>query len=73
MDLGWTQPDSHGGGRTAQFEQSLAEAKAWCAQRLGRMEFQDHTLVCWVPLELVPFAQMGIDANPEECIRWAEE
>jgi hypothetical protein len=37
------------------------------------VEFRDRTLVCWVPVELVPLAEMGIDANPEQCIRWAEE
>jgi hypothetical protein len=29
-------------------------------------------LICWVPSVLVPLAQDGIDANPVECIRWAD-
>ena len=31
----------------------------------------NRTLVSWVPPVLVEAAQMGIDANPESCIRWA--
>jgi hypothetical protein len=34
--------------------------------------FSDGSLLSWVPNLLVPLAQEGIDANPEECIRWAE-
>jgi hypothetical protein len=29
-------------------------------------------LISWVPADLVPIAQEGIDANPVECIRWAD-
>ena len=28
-------------------------------------------LICWVPAVLIPLAQIGIDANPVDCIRWA--
>ncbi len=31
----------------------------------------NRTLVSWVPPVLVEAAQIGIDANPENCIRWA--
>lgn len=34
--------------------------------------FSDQTLVTWVPTELIDTAQMGIDANPEACIRWVD-
>ncbi len=34
--------------------------------------FSNHTLVSWVPPVLIDAAQMGIDVNPEECIRWAD-
>src|ERR1035438_8049104 len=27
-------------------------------------------LICWVPAALIPLAQIGIDANPVDCIRW---
>ena len=33
--------------------------------------FSDWTLVSWVPPTLIEAVQMGIDANPEDCIRWA--
>jgi hypothetical protein len=33
--------------------------------------FSDWTLVSWVPPSLIAAVQMGIDANPENCIRWA--
>src|SRR5215470_18352450 len=36
------------------------------------VEFVDRTLVCWIPTTLVDAAQMGIDVNPEGCIRWAD-
>lgn len=32
--------------------------------------YSDRTLLSWVPGELVPLVQLGIDVNPEECIRW---
>jgi hypothetical protein len=35
------------------------------------VSFEDRTLSCWVPNLLVDRAQMGIDMNPEGCIRWA--
>jgi hypothetical protein len=35
------------------------------------VHFSERTLVSWVPPVLVNAAQMGIDANPEGCIRWA--
>jgi hypothetical protein len=34
--------------------------------------FADETLISWVPPVLTVAAQMGIDANPEGCIRWAD-
>lgn len=36
------------------------------------VSFSERTLVSWVPPALIDVAQMGIDVNPEECIRWAE-
>jgi hypothetical protein len=35
------------------------------------VDFSKETLVSWVPPDLVEAAQMGIDVNPEGCIRWA--
>ena len=35
------------------------------------VDFVDRAIVCWVPTVLVDAVQMGIDVNPEECIRWA--
>jgi hypothetical protein len=35
------------------------------------IDFSEGTLVSWVPPALLDVAQMGIDTNPEECIRWA--
>jgi hypothetical protein len=35
------------------------------------VSFSDWTLVSWVPPTLIEAVQMGIDANPENCIRWA--
>jgi hypothetical protein len=32
----------------------------------------DRTLMSWVPEILLPLAQAGIDANPVECIKWAD-
>ena len=34
--------------------------------------FSNGTLVSWIPPALVDVAAMGIFANPEECIRWAD-
>src|SRR5215469_4272277 len=36
------------------------------------VDFSERTLVSWVAPALVDVAQMGIDVNPEECIRWAQ-
>jgi hypothetical protein len=36
------------------------------------IEFSEGTLVSWVTPGLLDIAQMGIYANPEECIRWAK-
>jgi hypothetical protein len=36
------------------------------------VDFSEGTLVTWVPPALLDVAQMGISANPEECIRWAK-
>ena len=36
----------------------------WCS-------YDNDTLTSWVPEILVPLAQLGIDANPEQCICWA--
>jgi hypothetical protein len=33
---------------------------------------KESTIFCWVPLLLISDAQAGIDANPVDCIRWAE-
>jgi len=35
------------------------------------VSFYEGVLLCWVPAPLIEAAQMGIDANPEECIRWS--
>jgi hypothetical protein len=35
------------------------------------VDFSQETLVTWVPPVLVEAAQLGIDVNPEGCIRWA--
>jgi hypothetical protein len=35
------------------------------------VDFSERTLVSWVPSTLLEAAQMGIDMNPEGCIRWA--
>lgn len=43
--------------------------------------FEDHTqqnafqqqLLCYVPEPAVPFAELGINVNPEECILWLEQ
>ena len=36
------------------------------------VDFSEGTLISWVPPALVDVAQMGIDVNPEGCIRWAD-
>jgi hypothetical protein len=33
--------------------------------------YKDGTIFCWVPDALVSDAQAGIDANPVDCIHWA--
>ncbi len=33
---------------------------------------KEGTIFCWVPQSLISDAQAGIDANPVECIRWAD-
>jgi hypothetical protein len=35
------------------------------------VDYTDGTLTSWVPEILIPLAEAGIDANPEQCIRWA--
>ncbi|MGA8764894.1 MAG: hypothetical protein WB562_18640 [Candidatus Sulfotelmatobacter sp.] len=35
------------------------------------IDFSEGTLVSWVPPGLLDVAQMGIDVNPEACIRWS--
>lgn len=37
------------------------------------VSFSDGALISWVPLGLIEVAQMGIDANPENCIRWLHQ
>jgi hypothetical protein len=32
--------------------------------------FDGRTLISWVPPQLIPIVQAGIDVNPEGCIRW---
>lgn len=34
--------------------------------------YADHAVMCCVPEFAVPRAQSGIDANPVDCIRWAD-
>jgi hypothetical protein len=34
--------------------------------------FDGRTLVTWVPPQLISTVQLGIDVNPEGCIRWAD-
>jgi hypothetical protein len=36
------------------------------------LQYSDRTLISWVPEILFPLAQAGIDANPVECIKWAD-
>jgi hypothetical protein len=36
------------------------------------VDYSDRTLVSWVPPLFIEAAQLGIDANPEECIQWAK-
>jgi hypothetical protein len=33
---------------------------------------KESTVLCWIPQLLISDAQAGIDANPVDCIRWAE-
>jgi hypothetical protein len=35
------------------------------------LQYSDRTLISWVPEILFPLAQAGIDANPVDCVRWA--
>jgi hypothetical protein len=35
------------------------------------VQYENKTLVSWVPTILVSLVQEGIDANPEQCIEWA--
>lgn len=30
-------------------------------------------VICWIPMEVVGVAQLGIDVNPEECILWLKD
>ena len=34
--------------------------------------FSERTLVSWIPPQVIETAQLGIDANPEACINWAD-
>jgi hypothetical protein len=34
--------------------------------------FSERTLVSWIPPQVIETAQLGIDANPEACISWAD-
>jgi hypothetical protein len=36
------------------------------------LRYSDRILTSWVPEALFPLAQAGIDANPIDCIRWAD-
>ena len=36
------------------------------------LEYSDRTLTSWVPEVLFPLAQVGIDANAFDCIKWAD-
>lgn len=36
------------------------------------LQYRDRIFLSWVPEVLFPLAQAGIDANPVECIRWAD-
>ena len=38
-----------------------------------RVSFSNGALISWVPIGLIEVAHMGIDVNPEECIRWVRE
>ncbi len=37
------------------------------------VSFSDGTLISWIPLGMIEVAHMGIDVNPEECIRWLRQ
>ena len=36
------------------------------------IQYSDGALISWVPEVLFPLAQAGIDANPVDCIKWAD-
>ncbi|MBX9600031.1 MAG: hypothetical protein K2X35_03465 [Bryobacteraceae bacterium] len=36
------------------------------------LQYSDRTLFSWVPEQLFPLAQAGIDGNAVECIKWAD-
>jgi hypothetical protein len=36
------------------------------------LQYSNRTLISWVPEVLFPLAQAGIDANPVDCIQWAD-
>jgi len=35
--------------------------------------YEGRVLISWVPPGLIELAQMGIDANPENCIQWVDQ
>jgi hypothetical protein len=35
-------------------------------------ETEANYLVSWVPPDFIPLATRGVEANPEECIRWLD-
>src|SRR5215469_13736272 len=35
--------------------------------------FDGHTLLSWIPPQLISKVQSGVDVNPEACIKWAEQ
>ena len=37
------------------------------------IHYAEGRLTCWVPEQLIGLVQDGIDANPVECIQWADE
>ena len=37
------------------------------------VSFSEGALISWVPIGLIEAAQMGIDANPEQCIQWLRQ
>ena len=36
------------------------------------VEYSEGRLACWVPEQLIGLAEAGVDANPEQCIQWAD-